>query len=317
VLAGREAGAKNGFAEDAVLAFIERYTKYAHFFTGLGVLEVARFQVHRLMKVKPVSNVLMKAERATPAHTVDALMVAAKNGGGRIFREEKPLLSRMSGARAQQVLASLKEYNESLSPERQHFLAQYRPMDVCFKVVGTGSVGTRDYCIYMEGNGPGDQLFLQVKEEVGSAYRPYVGDAEQQLHWGRVVAEGQRAMQMQSDPMLGWTTIVDRYYLVRQLNDHKAAIDLEALKGPGLEAYAEVCGELLARGHARSGDAQMIAGYLGGGASFANALVNFALAYADQTEADWEALRKSKHGDKGRISTKKGHIQTKKAAAKK
>ncbi len=57
---------------------------------------------------------------------------------------------------------------------RQHLLAQYRPIDVCFKVVGTGSVGTRDYCIYMEGNGPGDPLFLQIKEEVGSAYLRYL-----------------------------------------------------------------------------------------------------------------------------------------------
>ncbi len=101
-------------------------------------------------------------------------------------------------------------------------------------------------------------------------------------------------MQMQSDPMLGWTTIENRHYLVRQLNDHKAAIEVDALKGPGLEAYAEVCGELLARGHARSGDVQMIVGYIGNGDSFADALVNFAVAYADQTEADWDELRKSK-----------------------
>ncbi len=93
-------------------------------------------------------------------------------------------------------------------------------------------------------------------------------------------------------------------YLVRQLNDHKAAIDLEALKGPGLAAYAEVCGELLARGHARSGDVHRIVGYIGNGDSFAEALVNFAVAYADQTEADWEELRKSKHAPRSAARTK-------------
>ena len=86
---------------------------------------------------------------------------------------------------------------------------------------------------------------------MGSAYLPYVSSNAARLHCGRAVAEGQRAMQMQSDPFLGWTTIADRCYLVRQLNDHKAAIEMEELKGPGLAAYAEVCGELLARGHAR------------------------------------------------------------------
>ncbi len=305
VLAGREAGAKDGLGRDAVLAFFERYRQFARTFAELPVLEVARYQVHRLNKVASVANILLKAERATPAHTLETLTVPAKTGTGRIFRENKPVLSRVSRSQAHLVLAAMKEYSGTLVPARQHLLAQYRPLDVCFKVVGTGSVGTRDYCIYMEGNGPGDPLFLQVKEEVGSAYLPYVNDgAKKSSHWGRLVAEGQLAMQMQSDPLLGWTTIANRCYLVRQLNDHKAAIEVEALKGPGLAAYAEVCGELLARGHARSGDVQMIVGYLGTGDSFCNALADFAVAYADQTEADWEQLRRSKHASRGAFRMK-------------
>jgi uncharacterized protein (DUF2252 family) len=299
VLAGREAGAKNGLAKEAVLAFLKRYQKYVLMFAELPVLEVARYQVHRLLKVAPVAEILGKAERATPMHICETLTESAKKGTSRVFCENKPVLSRLTGAMARQVLASLTEYAESLLPERQHILAQYRPLDVCFKVVGTGSVGTRDYCVYMEGNGSGDPLFLQIKEEVGSAYLPYAGDGVERMHWGRAVAEGQRAMQMQSDPFLGWTTIANRCYLVRQLNDHKAEIDLETLKGPGLAAYGEVCGELLARGHARSGDVQMIAGYVGNGASLAEAMVNFAVAYADQTEADWESLRKAKRAHRG------------------
>jgi uncharacterized protein (DUF2252 family) len=294
VLAGREAGAKGGVAKDAVLAFLERYRKCARNFAEMPVLEVARYQVHRLMKVAPVSDVLIKSERATPMHALETLTVPAKKGSGRIFRENKPVLWRIGGSQARQILGAMKQYCESLLPERQHILAQYRPVDVCFKVVGTGSVGTRDYCVYLEGNGSGDPLFLQIKEEVGSAYLPYVDRSEKKSHWGRLVAEGQRAMQMQSDPFLGWTSIANRDYLVRQLNDHKASIEVDVLKGPGLTAYAEVCGELLARGHARSGDVQLIVGYLGVGESIADAIMEFAEAYADQTEADWEALRKSK-----------------------
>jgi uncharacterized protein (DUF2252 family) len=198
----------------------------------------------------------------------------------------------------------MSEYSETLLPERRHILEQFRPIDVCFKVVGTGSVGTRDYCIYMEGNGPGDPLFLQIKEEVGSAYRPYVSQVSKPVHWGRLVAEGQRAMQLLSDPLLGWTTISNRCYLVRQLNDHKASIDVEALWGAGLTAYAQVCGELLARGHSRSGDAQMIAGYIGNGEVLAEALLKFATSYANQTEADWALLCKSKHAYRTETSGK-------------
>jgi hypothetical protein len=105
-------------------------------------------------------------------------------------------------------------------------------------------------------------------------------------------------MQLQSDPFLGWTTIAGRDYLVRQLSDFKGSLDLEQLKGEGLTQYAIVCGELLARGHARSGDACVIAGYLGNGKRFAEAILEFAEVYAEQTNKDWAALLKSKHGTK-------------------
>jgi uncharacterized protein (DUF2252 family) len=302
ILAGREAGAKESFARNAVLAFLQRYRKCARAFAQMPVLEVARYQVHRLMNVTPISEVLLKAERATPMHTLETLTVAFRKSEGRIFRENKPLLTRVNGSTERQVLAALKEYRDTLLPERQHILAQFRPVDVCFKVVGTGSVGTRDYCVYLEGNGTADPLFLQIKEEVGSAYLPYLESTLKKSHCGRLVAEGQRAMQLQSDPLLGWTTIANRDYLVRQLNDHKASIDIGVLKGPGLIAYGEVCGELLARGHARSGDVQMIVGYLGSGGSYTKAIVQFAMVYADQTEADWEALRRSRRAPRTKLS---------------
>jgi uncharacterized protein (DUF2252 family) len=154
-------------------------------------------------------------------------------------------------------------------------------------------VGLRDYCIYMEGNGAGDPLFLQIKEEAASAYAPYLPDARPPAHNGQRAAEGQRFMQIQTDPFLGWTHIGSRQYLVRQLNDHKGSIEIPDLAGANLKAYAEVCGELLARGHARSGDAQTIAGYVGTGNAFAEAIAEFGVVYADQTQKDWAELKRS------------------------
>ncbi len=203
------------------------------------------------------------------------------------------MLTRITGGRRAAVVGSLGPYREMLEPQRRHLLAFYRPVDVAFKVVGTGSVGLRDYVVYLEGNGPGDPLFLQIKEEVVSAYAPYLPDAHPPLHNGQRVAEGQRAMQIQTDPFLGWTHIGGRQYLVRQLNDHKGTIEVEDLAGANLKAYAEVCGELLARGHGRSGDPQVIAGYIGNGDVFVEALGAFGVAYANQTEKDWEHLKKS------------------------
>ena len=300
VLAGRESGHKDVSARQAVERCIERYSAQMRAFAKMPGLDVAHFQVHRLGQVAPVHAALMKAERSTPLRTLEQLTepgaksAAGKPAAPRRFREVKPTLTRVTAAQARAVLASLVPYREMLETQRQHLLSFYRPVDVAFKVVGTGSVGLRDYCVYFEGNGPGDPLFLQIKEEPASGYAAYLPDARPPHHNGQRVAEGQRAMQLQSDPFLGWTHIGGRQYLVRQLNDHKGSIELEELAGAGLEAYGEVCGELLARGHARSGDSLGIAGYLGSGDGFAEALAKFGTLYADQTEKDWEGLRRSR-----------------------
>ncbi len=295
VLAGREAGHKEASARQAVEKCVARYAAQMGAFGRMPLLEVGHSQVHRLNEVEPVLDALLKAERATPKHTLEQLTepVSGDLGAPRRFKENKPILTRVTGRQAAAVLASLGPYREMLEPQRQHLLSLYRPVDVAFKVVGTGSVGLRDYCIYFEGNGPGDPLFLQIKEETASGYAPYLPDAESPHHNGQRVAEGQKAMQVQSDPFLGWTHFAGRDYLVRQLNDHKGSIDLEDLAGGGLEAYAEVCGELLARGHARSGDPLILAGYIGSGDGFAEALARFGALYADQTEKDWNELKRA------------------------
>jgi uncharacterized protein (DUF2252 family) len=300
VLAGRESGHKESMARAAVVNCIERYCALMRTFAKMPMLDVMRYQVHRLNSVEPIHTALMKAERATAQHALDQLTepVKQRRAGEKIeerrFKEIKPMLSRVTGAQAAAVLRSLVPYREMLEPQRQHLLSFYRPVDVAFKVVGTGSVGLRDYCIHFEGNGQGDPLFLQIKEEVASAYAPYLPDAHPGHDNGQRVAMGQRAMQMQSDPFLGWTHMGGRQFLVRQLNDHKGSIDVVDLRSGGLGAYAVVCGELLARGHARSGDLQMIAGYLGSGGGFAESLAEFGARYADQTEKDWEELRRKR-----------------------
>lgn len=295
VLAARESGHKDSAARQAVEQCVGRYCAQMRALSKMPMLEVARYQVHRLGTVEPVHAALLKAERATPPHTLAQLTepASAKPGAPRRFKETKPILTRITGARAVRVVAALGPYREMLEPQRRHLMSYYRPVDVAFKVVGTGSVGLRDYCIYFEGNGPQDPLFLQIKEEAPSAYASYLPDAHPAPQNGQRAAEGQRAMQVQSDPFLGWTHMEGRDYLVRQLNDHKGSIEIEDLSGDGLTAFAEICGELLARGHARSGDPLVISAYLGSGGSFAEALGRFGLLYADQTEKDWHALRRS------------------------
>jgi uncharacterized protein (DUF2252 family) len=295
VLAGRAAGHKDSSARRAAEACVTHYCEQMREFSRMPLIQIGKFLVHRIDLAEPVLAALAKAERATPLHTLEQLtrLASPKPEAPRRFKESKPMLTRITGSRAAAILASLVPYRAMLEPQRRHLLDFYRPIDVAFKVVGTGSVGLRDYVIYLEGNGPGDPLFLQIKEETTSAYAPYLPDAHPAAHNGQRVAEGQRAMQIQTDPFLGWTHIGSRQYLVRQLNDHKGSIEIEDLTGANLKAYGEVCGELLARGHARSGDPQVIIGYIGNGEAFVEALAAFGVAYSDQTEKDWAQLKKS------------------------
>jgi uncharacterized protein (DUF2252 family) len=305
ILAGREAGVKRSARRDAVLHFAQQYRTMMQNFAGMPVLEIARYQIHRLGSTDPMPAILAQADRSTPHKLLKSLTEPAKALAlstkstplARHFIANPPLLERLDAKEAALVLAALGPYTRTLQPERRHFLAQYNPQDVAFKVVGTGSVGLRDYVIYFEGlsrpHGV-DPLFLQIKEEAASAYAPYLPEGSGHTHNGHRVMDGQRAMQLVSDPFLGYTTIEGRDFLVRQLNDHKASLDLEHLTAASLLGYADICGELLARGHARAGDPVTIAAYLGISNRFDRAILSFARAYADKTEQDWNALRKSK-----------------------
>jgi uncharacterized protein (DUF2252 family) len=299
VLAGRESGHDREPCQSAATVFAESYCESIRVFSELPVLQVARHQVHREERVAPIHDALLQSQRARPLDLLKKYTESGKNGS-RHFRNGRPLFWRVTGKTAREVLLSLNEYRNTLAPERRHFLDLFRTVDVGFKVVGTGSVGLRDYVVLFEGNGAKDPMFLQIKQEVASAYAKYLpGDVEESVadeSQGRRAAEGQRAIQPLSDLMLGWTRIGAHDYLVRQLNDHKGSIDLQTLRGSGLRQLALVAGELLARGHARSGDACRIRGYCGSPAKMAKALANFAAEYADQTELDYQkflgAIRK-------------------------
>ena len=293
ILGGREAGVKLAARHDAVAHFTAKYRKLMHEFAGTPILDLARYQIHRLAHIEPMPTILEQAERSTVEKTLKSL--TEKRDRTRVFKSNPPLLKRIPGKERELILAALGAYSRTLQPERRHFLDQYTPVDVGFKVVGTGSVGLRDYVVYLEGTHAckSDPLFLQIKEEPASAYAPYLPAGSHHAHQGHRVMDGQRAMQLTSDPFLGYTTIEGRDYLVRQLNDHKASLDLTTLTADSLLGYADLCGELFARGHARAGDPVAMAAYLGDSCRFDDAILSFAHNYSDQTERYWATFKKS------------------------
>jgi uncharacterized protein (DUF2252 family) len=287
VLTGRESGMTDRRCCDAVAVLVESYRSGLSRFALTPFMELARHRVGREVEARPVDAILRKAERSTPLRNLQKL--TTREDGAIHFATRPPLLQRITGSEAELVLASLPAYRETLPRERRLIFDVYRPADVAMKVVGTGSVGTRDYVVLLFGIGEDDPLFLQVKQEMPSCYARFL-DEPPAVHDGLRVADGQLRTQMTSDPMLGWTTIDGNHYLVRQLADHKSSIEPQDLSGPAIVEYARVCGEVFAHAHARTGDAAALAGYCGKLDVLDQALARFAVSYADTTTADHGAL---------------------------
>jgi uncharacterized protein (DUF2252 family) len=189
------------------------------------------------------------------------------------------------------VVASLGPYLDTVSPDIHELLKDYGVIDVAHKVVGVGSVGTRDYIALLQGNFVGDRLILQVKEALPSVVHDPA--LTRHPHCGQQVVDGQRRIQSVSDPFLGWTTVGSRPFFVRQLRDMKDSVDPKHLQGLVLRDYAETCGAILAKAHARTGYPSIIASYCGTSDHFDQQMVAFSRAYADQVERDHEALAKA------------------------
>jgi uncharacterized protein (DUF2252 family) len=187
------------------------------------------------------------------------------------------------------VTDAFTRYRESLPDERRVLLDRYQRKDFAIKVVGVGSVGTFCAVMLMMAD-VDDPLFLQVKEAGPSVLEPYAGKSIYANHGQRVVT-GLRLMQSASDLFLGWTEGREgRHFYVRQLHDMKIKMLVELFTPSVMDQYAEYCGWALARAHARGGQPSLIAGYLGKGDQFDEAVADFATVYAQQNERDYKAL---------------------------
>jgi uncharacterized protein (DUF2252 family) len=207
------------------------------------------------------------------------------------IKEKPPVIFPLSGLRddTHEIVArtAFESYKLSLPEERRILLDRYQLVDVAFKVVGVGSVGT--FCaIGLFVTRDDHTLLLQLKEAQASVMAPYAGPSVYRNQGQRVVV-GQQIMQTLPDIFLGWTEDHgdDQQCYVRQLKDSRLALIGSDLAEGTLPYHAALCGASLARAHARSGDAARIAGYIGTGTAFDTAISGFALTYAGQNLADW------------------------------
>jgi uncharacterized protein (DUF2252 family) len=298
VIAGRHNEFKRGQARDVALACARSYREQFIRFAQMRAIDVwyERIDVEDLLEHLPEKSFreqaraeIRKASHGGAEHDFPKLVDLEK--GQPQIRDNPPLVYHPRHAEAREFIEDLRQafhrYRKTLPDERRVLIDRYALADHAVKVVGVGSVGTRCGILLLLA-GPDDPLFLQVKEANSSVLEPYLGKSAYDNHGERVVI-GQRLMQAASDLFLGWTYgRGGRHFYIRQLHDVKVKPMVEVYDPPTMKVYAEYCGRVLARAHARSGNPKLISEYLGGSDRFDQSIGNFAEAYADQNERDYQ-----------------------------
>ena len=300
-VAGRQNGSSEAQCHDSVASCVAAYRREVRFLANEPLLSRSyqRLDVDRLHETateKSLRAEIARTAKRARSRTSDRALprFTAERDRRRHIVDAPPLITRVAEAEAERIAEALDEYLTTLAPHWRRALGGYTLVDIAHKVVGVASVGLRAYVALIEGSSADDVVFLQLKQARRSVLARYVhGDSAWHAHQGQRVVEYQQALQTVSDPLLGWATIDGLQYYVRQFRDMKGTIPLDAIDAAALTDYAGIVGHLLAKGHARTSGASMIAGYVGSSDKLDTAMCRFARAYADQTEADHQALVKA------------------------
>jgi uncharacterized protein (DUF2252 family) len=310
-LAARDRSFSKTIAAEAVRAAAASYRERMAEFAQLKVLETWYAQVNidamreRFRKDPDVLARLAKKHKQALSRNSEAVVpkLTAVVDGRRLIKDDPPVIYHFQQNVEKFEKTSRKNFDrylKTLPADRLKLFKHFRFQDVAIKVVGVGSVGTRCYVSLFLADDD-DPLFLQIKEARRSVLEPPRGKSRY-AHQGLRVVTGQRLMQASSDIFLGWSRSVQGHdYYYRQFRDMKVSAEVETFLPGTLVAYATLCGWVLARAHAKAGDAAMIAGYLGSTGRFDDALVQYSQAYADQAERDYATFQTAIRS--GRLST--------------
>jgi uncharacterized protein (DUF2252 family) len=318
ISSGRFLGANKRMCREAVLAAVSSYRKKMFVYAEMGYLELwyATINESDILRTltgsaqKGALKLMGKARQRTHMQVLGKLTDLVDTRYR--LRENAPYIIRETHTKDGKTIDEamrifLDSYFLSLADERKALLQNYRITDVVRKVAGVGSVGTRCWLVFLTGNHNDDPLFLQIKEAQPSVLEPYVSKSIYSNQGQRVVI-GQRLLQAAPDIFLGWFQMSGKDFYVRQLRDMKGGVEFDPKKAKveNLDQYSSVCAWALALAHAKSGDAAMIAGYAGKSTELDEAMVNFAFAYADQTEEDYNTLVNAAKSGRIKVSDSAG-----------
>ncbi|SOE86948.1 Uncharacterized conserved protein, DUF2252 family [Burkholderia sp. YR290] len=312
VIAAQHLELPNSDAAGVAMDLVREYRQRMHDYAGMRALDVWYDRID-LQKYKDrtgdpaaveaarkriADRIEVERRKTVPDHLYPKLV--SQEGSAPRIRDEPPLIFHPTEQQAPGIESGYAEaiasYRESLPEHVRTLFDRFYFVDLALKVVGVGSVGTMCAVgLFMAADN--DPLFLQVKEARASVLEPYAGKSQHPNHGQRVIA-GQRIMQSASDVFLGWTRGKNgRDFYLRQLRDMKMSVVIEDWDTGMLRQYARMCAHALARAHARSGDAAMMAGYMGSGQTFDDAVAEFATEYSSQNRRDYrEFVRAIREG---------------------
>jgi uncharacterized protein (DUF2252 family) len=309
-VAARQNGCDDVTAAEITRAGVRSYRQRIAMLAEMSPLDVfyARVDAETALSLSKTAGVAVqkqvaRAKKNTSARVLSKLTVTNADGMPRL-EDQPPILSHARELQSEDLVRTFLEgYRATIRKDVQILLENYRVVDVAVKVVGVGSVGTRCFiALLLDPNGA--PLFLQIKEAEPSVLERYWAGTPNPDHGQRVV-NGQLIMQAASDVFLGWAVSQDgHHYYVRQFKDMKGSVDVSSLRPAALVEYLELCGWTLARAHAQSGRTDEIAGYLGTGEQFDDAITAFANSYANQNEVDYSRLVEAINV--GKISAERG-----------
>jgi uncharacterized protein (DUF2252 family) len=303
VVASRDNGLKDAAGKDVATTCVRTYREAMAEFSQMKTLELwyqAMWAEDLVAGIKDPAlrtralKRLQKERARSVAEDIFPALVEHK-GEMSVIKDQLPTIFHHEdyppGEVHKVVLDTLARYRATLPHSYQALLDRYELRDAAIKVVGIGSVGTACWVLLFMA-GPGDPLFLQVKEARASVLEPYAGASVFPNHGQRVV-NGYRLMQPAGDIFLGWCESPRRHFFIRQLKDIKISVRVETFGAPEMGLYATWCGRALALSHARSGNSATLSGYMGKSDAFDRAIASFSVAYADQNEKDHAALKRA------------------------
>jgi uncharacterized protein (DUF2252 family) len=256
-----------------------------------------------------LNNMIDKARHQTSEHVFHKLTTPV-DGHPKILDQPPLIFHADEGELSHAAIdAFLATYRTCLPQERRMLFDRFEFVDVAYKVVGVGSVGTRCLIALLMADAD-DPLFLQLKEARPSVLEAYTRKTKFENNGERVVV-GQRLMQAASDIFLGWSHGPEgRQFYVRQLRDMKMSPDVESQSRNVMRSYASLCGMTLARAHDKAGAGASVAGYLGKSDAFDEAVGDYAIAYADQVERDYEVFVKAIRSGKVKTDLSSSDLET-------